>query len=61
MVIRYYFAVTAYNYNGEFGIVPNNLENPLRIYTLIPHSNDPGVTLGEGNGSELEITHEWYC
>ena len=55
---RYYFAVTAYNYNGEFGIVPNNLENPLRIYTLIPHSNDPGVTLGEGNGSELEITHE---
>ncbi len=55
--IRYYFAVTAYNYNGEFGIVPNNLENPLQIFTLIPHSNDPGVTYGPGNGSELEITH----
>ncbi|MCW9066260.1 MAG: hypothetical protein OQJ78_08170, partial [Ignavibacteriaceae bacterium] len=54
---RYYFAVTAYNYNGEFGIVPNNLENPLRIYTLIPHSNDPGVTLGEGTGGEIEVTH----
>ena len=54
---RYYFAVTAYNYNPEFGIVPNNLENPLRIYTVIPHSPNPGVTYGQGTGSELEIIH----
>ncbi len=55
--VRYYFAVTAYNYNDEFGVVPNNLENPLRIFTIIPHSPDPGVTYGDGTGSEIEVTH----
>ncbi|RKY97264.1 MAG: hypothetical protein DRQ13_04895 [Ignavibacteriae bacterium] len=38
--------------------MPNNLENPVKILTLIPNSNNPGVTLGEGTGAELEITHE---
>ena len=38
-------------------MVPNNLENPLAILTIIPHSEDPGVTYGEGNGSSLEVTH----
>ncbi len=55
--IRYYFAVTAYNYNPEFGIVPNNLENPFSIFTLIPQSNNPGVTYGEEMVLRLEITH----
>lgn len=55
--VRYYFAVTAYNYNGEFGVVPNNLENPLRIFTIIPHSPDPGITYGDGTGSEVAVTH----
>lgn len=55
--IRYYFAVTAYNYNDEFGIVPNNLENPLRIFTIIPQNPNPGVSYGEGTGSEIEVTH----
>ena len=55
--IRYYFAVTAYNYSPDPAAVPNNLENPLSIFTIIPHTNDPGVTYGEGNGAELEITH----
>jgi hypothetical protein len=56
--IRYYFAVTAYNYNPEPGVVPNNLENPIAIITVVPHSNDPGVTYGEGTGESIEITHE---
>lgn len=56
--IRYYFGVTAYNFNPDPLAVPNNLENPVRILTIIPRSNDPGVTLGEGTGSELDITHE---
>jgi hypothetical protein len=56
--LRYYFAVTAYNYNPDPLAVPNNLENPLRIITVIPHSPDPGVIYGDGNGTELEITHE---
>jgi len=55
--VRYYFAVTAYNYNSEFGIVPNNLENPLRIFTIIPQSPNPGVTYGQGTGGEIEFTH----
>jgi hypothetical protein len=56
--IRYYFGVTSYNYNPDPLAVPNNLENPVKILTIIVQSNDPGVTLGEPNGSELEITHE---
>jgi len=55
--IRYHFAVTAYNYNPSPTAIPNNLENPIKIITVIPNSNDPGVTLGEGNGDELDITH----
>ncbi len=55
--IRYYFAVTSYSYNEDPLAVPNNLENPLIILTTIPHSSDPGVTYGQGTGSELKITH----
>lgn len=40
---RYYFAVTAYNYNPDPAAVPNNLENPLTIFTVVPHSQNPGV------------------
>ena len=39
--IRYYFAVTAYAYNGNVTIT--NLENPIKILTIIPTSNAPGV------------------
>ena len=42
--IKYYFAVTAYNYNPSPTAVPNNLENPIAIITVVPHSLDPGVT-----------------
>ncbi len=55
--LRYYFGVSSYNYNPDFGAVPNNLETPIKILTIIPNSNDPGVTLGDGTGDELEITH----
>jgi hypothetical protein len=39
---RYYFAVTSYAYNDDERIVPNNLENPIAIITVVPHSTDPG-------------------
>ncbi len=55
--IRYYFAVTAYNYNPDLLAVPNNLENPLRILTVTPHSLNPGVSLGEGNGGSVALVH----
>jgi hypothetical protein len=58
--IRYYFAVTAYNYNGEFGIVPNNLENPLRIFTIIPQNNNPGVAYGGEFSDTLAVNKLRY-
>ena len=39
--IRYYFAVTSYNYNPD-APVSTSLENPLKIITVVPHSPDPG-------------------
>lgn len=56
--IKYYFGVTAYNFNPDPQAVPNNLENPVRIFTIIPQNPDPGVTFGEDTGSGLEVTHE---
>ena len=55
--IKYYFAVTAYNFNPDPQAVPNNLENPARTFTIVPQSPDPGVTYGEGTGSDIEVTH----
>jgi hypothetical protein len=40
---KYYYAVTAYAYNPDPLAVPNNLENPIAIMTIIPHAPDPGV------------------
>ncbi len=39
--IKYYFAVTSYNYNPDVP-VSTSLENPLKIITVVPHSTDPG-------------------
>jgi hypothetical protein len=55
--IKYYYAVTSYSYNPDPDAVPNNLENPLSIITVVPHMSDPGVTYGEGSGTELDVTH----
>ncbi len=55
--IKYYFAVTSYNYNPDPNAVPNNLENPISIITVIPHKNNPGVTFGDDTGTGLEVTH----
>jgi len=59
---RYYFAVTSYavyNQSGEPDPVqvPNNLENPFIVLTVVPQSTDPGVQYGEEPGSELEVEH----
>ncbi|MCH7972283.1 MAG: T9SS type A sorting domain-containing protein [Bacteroidetes bacterium] len=53
--IKYYFAVTAYNYNPSRTAVPNNLESPLKILTVVPHSTDPGIT--QSNAATLTVTH----
>lgn len=51
--IRYYFAVTAYSFNEDLAAVPNNLENPLRILTVIPSSPGPGIRFGAVHGDTL--------
>jgi len=55
--IKYYFAVTAYSYNSDPNAVPNNLENPLNIITIIPHSADPGISIPTKTGDYKGITH----
>ncbi len=53
--IKYYFAVTAYNYNPSRTAVPNNFENTIKILTAVPHSTDPGIT--QSDPSTLTVTH----
>ncbi len=53
---RYYFAVTAYNYTTDPQAVPNNLENPLRILTIVPQTKNPGETFGGESGDTLTVS-----
>ncbi len=52
--IKYYFAVTAYSYNPDPNAVPNNLENPLSIITVVPHSPGPGERYQAGTGDTVK-------
>ncbi|MBK7632044.1 MAG: hypothetical protein IPJ23_15310 [Ignavibacteriales bacterium] len=56
--IKYYFAVTAYSYNPDLEAVPNNLENPIAILTVIPQTPNPGITYGDGSGGSVTIAHQ---
>jgi hypothetical protein len=56
--IKYYFAVTSYDYNPDPAAVPNNLENPLNILTLIPHAKDPGEVFGAEYSDTLAINKQ---
>jgi hypothetical protein len=55
--IRYYFAVTAYNYNPDPAAVPNNLENPLTKLTIVPHGPDPGTRYTASAGDTGHVSH----
>ncbi|MGE5400877.1 MAG: T9SS type A sorting domain-containing protein [Ignavibacteriales bacterium] len=52
---KYYYAITAYAYNPDPLAVPNNLENPLSVITVIPHAPDPGVRYHSAYGDTLAI------
>jgi hypothetical protein len=55
--IRYYFAVTSYSYSATASVV-NNLETPLDIITVVPHANNPGVSLYTATGTKItNVTH----
>jgi hypothetical protein len=51
--IRYYFALTAYSYSPDPNAIPNSLENPIKIYTLVPHSTNPGVRYSSVTGDTI--------
>jgi hypothetical protein len=53
--IKYYFAVTAYNYNSDLTAVPNNLENPITILTIVPQSSKPGETFTYTSGDTVDV------
>jgi len=55
--IRYYFAVTAYNYNPDLTAIPNNLENPIKTLTVIPQTSGPGVILEYTSGDTVDVAH----
>ncbi len=55
---RYYFAVTSYSYSPDPAKVPNNVENPINIITVVPQSPVPGLTYGHESGEGLEVTHQ---
>lgn len=54
---KYYYAVTAYSYSPDPLEVPNNLENPLTIITVVPQEPTPGVVYNDETGNSLEISH----
>lgn len=56
---RYYYAVTAYSHSPNPLDVPNNLENPLGIFMVTPHTPNPGTTYNsEYNKSVAGAKHE---
>ncbi len=54
--VRYYFAVTSYSYNPN-NVVPNNLENPLQVITVVPNSANPGVRNSYEHGEIVDVSH----
>ncbi|MDR3610946.1 MAG: T9SS type A sorting domain-containing protein [Ignavibacteriaceae bacterium] len=56
--IKYYYAVTAYSYNPDPTAVPNNLENPIAIFTVVPQSPNPGVNIPTPTGAFNNVIHK---
>jgi hypothetical protein len=54
----YYFAVTAYSYNGDEEVPIHSLESSPLIKQVIPQSNNPGDRLGNTDGEILAVSHE---
>jgi hypothetical protein len=50
---RYYFAVTAYNFNPTLGITPSTLETPLSIISVTPQSPSPGTRFAAHHGDTV--------
>ncbi|MBI1937133.1 MAG: hypothetical protein HYS25_03325 [Ignavibacteriales bacterium] len=53
----YYYAVTSYSYSADPLAVPNVLENPFTVITVVPQQPNPGVTYEGTTGQSLEVAH----
>jgi hypothetical protein len=56
---RYYFAVTAYNFNpsSNSGVFSHSVESPAQVITILPHTSNPGVKYNSTVGESLAVTH----
>lgn len=54
----YYFAVTAYSYNGADDVPIHTLESAPEVLQAIPQTTVPGVRLQHEVGEAVEVTHE---
>lgn len=54
---RYYFAVTAYSYNGDPEVPVHSLESSLSAQTAIPKMPDPGTRYPNAVGDTLAVAH----
>jgi len=54
---KYYFAVTAYNFNPDPSLPEPSLESSLNPIEVIPQPEVPGVKYEGEIGEELEVTH----
>jgi hypothetical protein len=53
----YFFAVTAYNYNGTEGLTTKTLESAPAILTVVPQTTKPGVRYQVATGDTLQSVH----
>ncbi len=53
---KYYFAVTAYNYNADPNVPEPSLESALNVIEVIPQPTKPGTVYQGSFGTQLEVT-----
>ena len=53
----YYFAITAYSYNGTPGLTTTSLESPPTVVTVVPQTPKPGIRYTTENGTLLDVAH----
>ncbi len=54
---KYYFAVTAYNYNADPNVPEPSLESSLDIIEVIPQPPSPGMRYADTTGNELKVDY----
>jgi len=50
----YYFAVTSYGYSPDSLANPSALENPVKVFSVTPHSPSPGTRYSSSSGDTVK-------